>query len=96
MPDCGFIALLRKKDLPTYKDVIYLNNRFCVKLNFKTKGGRTMDKENDHSISDEVEIAGETLPETVIRTQAELARRERRRRSGGKRQLCGLKQAGRI
>ncbi len=37
-----------------------------------------MCKKNDHSISDEVEgIAGETLPETVIRTQAELARRER-------------------
>lgn len=30
---------LSENDLPTIKDVIYLNNGSCVKLNFNWKGG---------------------------------------------------------
>lgn len=49
-----------------------------------------MCKENDMIISDEVEeIAGETLPETVIRTQSDLARRERLEKIRRKRDSLG-------
>jgi hypothetical protein len=70
--------IFSENDFTQISDGIFHNDGFCVKLKFKWRGGKSVNKEV-HQTNPETAgaIAGEALPEIYTRRQAELARLER-------------------